>query len=411
MPYASADDLPAEVRDALPPEALEVYVDAFNEAYYGECRDAGDREGCSSKIAWAAVGQKVEVKNTSAYGPVATVPADAHEAILQGLDQWVPSPYPWVRGGKTYLGTKNFAGTEALWDAAPMVFHPGDPVHPNTHALRENPGAELARIGARLAGRLQGTTIAAAGTPRLTAEMIFEDPEVRKLHAENNLGISTGYDSFTFPSGHMAGQVEPSHVLLFDLRKGIPPNDPRTMFLNTGAKAMPDDTETKGLLHRILAAVERGTLGANASHTNTAPPAAAATPDPELLKNLEAERLAREAAEKEAAEAKERLAAIDKAAAEEAAQAHEKRWDEVKGLMPKGATHKPEDEQARRAEFDADPTGFAVKLIHENLGKRSPARQAQGSQAAHYNGPPAAATDEERLAELNIPAIDFGGAD
>jgi cation transport regulator ChaB len=405
MPYASADDLPAEVRDALPPEALEIYVDAFNEAYYGECRDADDREGCSSKIAWAAVGQRTEIKNTSSFGPVETVPADAHEAILQGLNQWLPSPYPWVRGGKTYLGIKNFQGTEPKWDTVPMVFHPGDPVHPDTRALRENPEAELARIGARFAGRLQGSTIITAGTPRLSSQLIFEDPEVQKLHAENNLGISTGYDSFTFPSGHMAGLVEPSHVLLFDLRKGIPPNDPRTMFLNTGAKAMPDDTETQGILNRILAALERNSQGAPASHTNTA-----SQLDPELPAKLEAERKAREAAEKEAAEARAKIAEYEAAEKKKAEEAHEAKWVEAKNLMSKGATHKPEDEKALRAEFDADPIGFAVKLIHENLGKKDPGRQAQGS-TAHYNGPAPMKTDEERLAELGVPALVIEGAD
>ncbi len=412
MPYASADDLPDEVRDALPPEALEVYVDAFNEAFYGKCRDAGDREGCSSEIAWDAVGRRAEVKNTATFGTATPVPADAHEAILQGLDQWLPSPLPWVAGGKTFLGIRNFTGTETAWDEVPMVFVPGEPVHPNTRALRENLEAELARVGGRLAGRLQGSTISTAGTPRLSSQLIFEDPEVQQLHANNNLGISTGFDSFTFPSGHIAGRIEPSHVLLFDLRKGIPPNDPRTMFLNTGEKAMADDTETKGILNRILAALERGPA-APAAHTNTASPAA--TPDPETLKRLEAERLARETAEKEATEAKAKLAEYEKAEAEkaekEAAETHEAQWAEVKNLMPKGATHKPEDEKKLRAEFDANPVGFALKVANENLGRKSPARQAEGATAGNYNGPAPMKTDEEILGDLGIPSIDFGGAD
>ncbi|MBU6428737.1 MAG: ChaB family protein [Cyanobacteria bacterium REEB65] len=51
MPYESVTELPAPVRDHLPPHAQEIFREAFNNAYE---RYKGD-EGRSFKIAWAAV--------------------------------------------------------------------------------------------------------------------------------------------------------------------------------------------------------------------------------------------------------------------------------------------------------------------------------------------------------------------
>ena len=54
MPYASNDDLPASVRDHLPPHAQDIYREAFNHAWR---RYAGDprAEEITHRIAWAAV--------------------------------------------------------------------------------------------------------------------------------------------------------------------------------------------------------------------------------------------------------------------------------------------------------------------------------------------------------------------
>jgi cation transport regulator len=54
MPYASNDELPASVRDHLPPEAQDIFRKTFNHAF--ERYD----EATASRIAWAAVKRRYE---------------------------------------------------------------------------------------------------------------------------------------------------------------------------------------------------------------------------------------------------------------------------------------------------------------------------------------------------------------
>jgi len=54
MPYASTRDLPASVREHLPPHAQEIYRAAFNNAY-SEYERRADREAVAHRVAWAAV--------------------------------------------------------------------------------------------------------------------------------------------------------------------------------------------------------------------------------------------------------------------------------------------------------------------------------------------------------------------
>lgn len=62
MPYDRLSDLPASVRDHLPPHAQEIYRAAFNNAWK-EYADSTTRRGDDSqeetahKVAWAAVKQ------------------------------------------------------------------------------------------------------------------------------------------------------------------------------------------------------------------------------------------------------------------------------------------------------------------------------------------------------------------
>jgi len=65
MPYTRKDDLPEDVRDALPEHAQEIYRKAFNSAWeqYADPEDRrGDqsREATAHQIAWSAVKQTYE---------------------------------------------------------------------------------------------------------------------------------------------------------------------------------------------------------------------------------------------------------------------------------------------------------------------------------------------------------------
>lgn len=51
MPYATNDDLPASVREHLPPHAQDIFREAFNHAH---AQHHGD-DAAAFRIAWAAV--------------------------------------------------------------------------------------------------------------------------------------------------------------------------------------------------------------------------------------------------------------------------------------------------------------------------------------------------------------------
>jgi cation transport regulator len=67
MPYDKRQDLPESVRDALPEQAQDIYLAAYNNAW-DEYRNAEDRQGDASreevshKVAWAAVKREYEKK-------------------------------------------------------------------------------------------------------------------------------------------------------------------------------------------------------------------------------------------------------------------------------------------------------------------------------------------------------------
>ncbi len=54
MPYRVNDDLPAPVRDHLPPHAQDIYREAFNHSWV-QYADELRREEIAHRVAWAAV--------------------------------------------------------------------------------------------------------------------------------------------------------------------------------------------------------------------------------------------------------------------------------------------------------------------------------------------------------------------
>jgi cation transport regulator len=68
MPYSSNADLPASVRDHLPPAAQDIYREAFNAAWKTYGRDAR-REEISHRVAWAAVKRQFHRKQDGRWAP------------------------------------------------------------------------------------------------------------------------------------------------------------------------------------------------------------------------------------------------------------------------------------------------------------------------------------------------------
>jgi cation transport regulator len=54
MPYASDEDLPASVRNHLPPHARDMFRSAFNHAWH-TYRQSARVEEIAHRVAWAAV--------------------------------------------------------------------------------------------------------------------------------------------------------------------------------------------------------------------------------------------------------------------------------------------------------------------------------------------------------------------
>ncbi len=61
MPYDKTSDLPESVRNALPPHAEEIYMEAYNSAY-GEY---GHDEPRAHRVAWGAVKRKYHKDESS----------------------------------------------------------------------------------------------------------------------------------------------------------------------------------------------------------------------------------------------------------------------------------------------------------------------------------------------------------
>jgi cation transport regulator len=59
MPYATDDELPAGVRNALPPHARDIYREAFNHAW----AEYGADESRVHRVAWGAVKRLYEKRD------------------------------------------------------------------------------------------------------------------------------------------------------------------------------------------------------------------------------------------------------------------------------------------------------------------------------------------------------------
>ena len=68
MPYRTNIDLPASVRDHLPPHAQDIYRAAFNHAFAAHAGDIRQEEA-AHRIAWAAV-KRSYVKDGDHWVPI-----------------------------------------------------------------------------------------------------------------------------------------------------------------------------------------------------------------------------------------------------------------------------------------------------------------------------------------------------
>ncbi len=379
MPYASVSELPASVRDALPAHGQTVFLSAFNSAYK---EHDGDEEK-SNAIAWSAVKQKyvkndegewvrkAEADNLLQFDNLAefTGPLDI---TLQTLETRHPHPnYP----DGIYYSTDNFSGTESVWDTGNRVIFipPGKKVEHVDHAAFANdPQSEAARHGYRIVGRLNNTRILTGedGKPRINSQVILDDAEAAKFAADRKLSLSDAFDAAINPDGSMSGKVVPNHVILFlkcakksDGFCGIP-NDRGAGINNLSEETMADD-EIKGLTQSV-----KELIGIHKENPLKA-----------TVDNLTAEVQKRDAQIEALTKERDALKAdkvrVDNILAEQAKQADDAEWAQVKNLYQPALFHKPEDEQKERDAFKANKAGWLMSHVG-NLAPASEKKKAEG---------------------------------
>jgi outer membrane murein-binding lipoprotein Lpp len=220
--------------------------------------------------------------------------------------------------------------------------------------------------------------------PRVSAQVVLDDTEARNFADKRLLGLSDAFDARISPDGKITGKIEPNHVLLFlkcaqksDGFCGIP-NDRGATFNNLkGTENMADD-ETKGMLSKIMEAVSPKE-----------------NPLQKAVDNLTAEVQKRDAQidalTKEVTALKADKQALDNLRAEQEKTKKDAQWAQIKNLYKPGMFHKPEDEAARRAEFENDPVVFQLANVG-NLQTAKPT-PAQGASAVGNLGDPDAPVD------------------
>ena len=294
-----------------------------------------------------------------------------HDITLQRLDTLLP--YSGVKSGKLKYSVDNYSGTEGAWDSTIAVFvPPGVPIqHVDHAAFARDPQGEARRLGYRLAGYHKGTKVISngPGEPRAIIQAVFDDPEADQYAKEGKLSVSSGFDANIHPDGYIIGKVAPNHVLYFlrnektAFQTPATPNDLGAMVNNLSENKMPDE-EVKGMFSKILESV---------------------TPKENPLKstvdNLNGEIAKRDAQidalTKENAALKVEKTALDNLRVDQEKTRKDGQWAQIKNLYKPGIFHKPEDEKARREEFEKDPVAFQLA----NVGNLATAK-AQSAQGA-----------------------------
>ncbi len=355
MPYASISDLPAEIRDALPVGALEIYRAVFNDAYAADCGDA-----CAAKQAWAAV-KRVYAKKGDEWVKIenSAPPERRHETVLQRL-----GVYHTNNGRKVFYTPESFANFTD-WSGVPVIYADvsvlgGVLRHPDFGAV----DAKTLPPGYTFVGTVANPALPSAGEPRLVADLNIDDPAVEKRIAVGEVSISTAFSGMHMKnadeSWSITGNVKPNHVLVFD--RGVCPNcysnDYGAVFLNCEEDQEMDE-ESKGILKKIADA-----LGALKPSQETPMTNAAPAVDPQV-ETLTAEN----------AKLTEELGKIRVAAEQEK---RDTQWAAMKNSVPAGWLGEKEAET--RKEFETDAGAFALKLVAHNAQFANAAQPAQGNQ-------------------------------
>ena len=117
-----------------------------------------------------------------------------------------------------FYATDNFEGTEAQWDVSPLIFAQ---THPNPSLVKKDINAALKSVktidgqDGYICGSVVESKVIIPGQPRLSANIVFDDPKLETMYNEGKLALSSAFFCPNNPDGRLNGKVEPNHVLVF----------------------------------------------------------------------------------------------------------------------------------------------------------------------------------------------------
>ena len=374
MPYKTLDELPAQVREALPIEAQEIYLSVFNDAFGPDCDDA-----CASKKAWGAVKKSYTqkgdewVKNLIDLTSIGNAIDGTHDVTLQRLDTLIKN-----NGRMIHYSKEAFQNVD-LWIGIPVVY-----AQTQCDSLRHPTHAEVTEnnlpVNMWPVGRVTTANISVSGEPTLKGKIEIDDPAIDAMVSAGEMSISTG---FSASIGNVDGQdkiignVIPNHVLLFKRGacRNCYPNDNRGRFEKVKENEEMDE-ESKGILKKLGEYLENIKPAEHVQEEIKE-----MTDNTEELKNVTEERDALKA----------RIEAMENAAEQAKKDAA---WNEIKNVLPEGWLGDKEKES--REAFENTPAAFTVKLAKFTAENGAPALKAEGSESG---GEP---MDAENLARIEV---------
>ena len=183
-----------------------------------------------------------------------------HGAILQGLDQYVPSPHG--PDGRMWYGVDNFKNTADLWDDRLLIYCP-DGKHIPWREYIINPDETLQKYGARIVGKNKNSRVTVKGSKMLISDPFICDDETNRLIETGNLGIST--DFYCDCDGNkLSGNVIPNYIAVFPITAQNEQGDLGARFMNSNI------VETSGI-DRLVNKIEHliSVLTGRPVHQNT----------------------------------------------------------------------------------------------------------------------------------------------
>jgi len=281
-----------------------------------------------------------------------------HKAILQRIDVSHIND-----GVKTFYNIDSFKNTDA-WKDIPVFYDlKSENPHNNVRHLTFEEVSEgtYPKDEYIIIGNVKSGSLTDGGEPKLMGDIDIFDPVYDAKIKNGEISLSTGFKAFFQPkvdtTQDIIGDTMPYHVLTFK-RNGClncSPNDKGAMFLNCEPPREEvkmseiEEPKTEGLLRQIISKLD------NLGKAKPAEPVEVLPMEKEPIKSDVAIQFGNVTAERDALKTQ-----IAELMAEKEQGEKDSRWGLLLNVIPAAWKEKEAD---TRAEFEANPAAFAVKLV------------------------------------------------